>query len=440
MPDVRRNTQLFWFRQDLRLDDNAALADHAGAETLLCVFCLPRPRPWCNLSGIGAQRQRFLLESLGDLQQALAAQGQQLLIVDQPPAQAIPELTRQYRVSRVGVSRSPGVYEAREVREVAAQLEVPLQVHTGNTLFQATQLPFAVADCPSQYTPFRQAVKDLAPRTPQSCPDLPPPPPGLAPAQLPAAPCQAHPAFAHRGGMQAGTGRLQMWLDRGLAHYRETRNELEGLLHASHLSPWLANGSLSVRRVAAAIRDYEREHGASEHTDWFYRELLWREFYHWRAYRDGKHLFRPGGVKGRHPLKTFDPRSFARWCAGDTDYPLVNALLHQLVATGWMSNRGRQIAASCLINEMNMDWRYGAAFFEKHLLDHDVASNYGNWQYIAGVGADPRGGRHFNLARQAAQFDPDGEFTARWDGHRPAQPQYVTDAADWPLSPDDEPS
>jgi deoxyribodipyrimidine photo-lyase len=107
--------------------------------------------------------------------------------------------------------------------------------------------------------------------------------------------------------------------------------------------------------------------------------------------------------------------------------------MHQLVASGWMSNRGRQIAASCLVNELGGDWRYGAAFFEKHLVDYDVASNYGNWQYLAGVGCDPRGGRHFNLGTQAQTHDPDGLFTRSWDGFRPPQPLYVTDAADWPI-------
>jgi deoxyribodipyrimidine photo-lyase len=147
-------------------------------------------------------------------------------------------------------------------------------------------------------------------------------------------------------------------------------------------------------------------------------------------------LFRQGGGARKVRRCTFEPRSYARWCAGSTDYPLVNALMHQLVATGWMSNRGRQIVASCLVNELGLDWRYGAAFFEKHLLDFDVASNYGNWQYIAGVGADPRGGRHFNLEKQAALYDPDGRFTLRWEGDCPKQPEFVTDAADWPIAAD----
>lgn len=98
-----------------------------------------------------------------------------------------------------------------------------------------------------------------------------------------------------------------------------------------------------------------------------------------------------------------------------------------------MSNLGRQVAASCLLNEYGIDWRYGASFFEKHLIDFDVASNYRNWQYLAGAGADPLEDRHFNLEKQAAQFDPEGLFTKKWDGRRPKQADYVTDAADWPL-------
>mgnify|MGYP001811636619 FL=1 len=154
-----------------------------------------------------------------------------------------------------------------------------------------------------------------------------------------------------------------------------------------------------MRSVAHALLDYEQTISCNESTRWLYQELLWREYFHWREQVDGARLFAASGIARRRFLRTFEPRDYARWCQGDTDYPLVNALMRQLVATGSMSNRGRQIVASCLINELNLDWRYGAAFFEKYLLDFDLASNYGNWQYIAGVGCDPRGGRHFNLAK-----------------------------------------
>ena len=108
--------------------------------------------------------------------------------------------------------------------------------------------------------------------------------------------------------------------------------------------------------------------------------------------------------------------------------------MKQLKATGYMSNRGRQLVASCLIHELGLDWRYGAAYFETQLVDYDVASNWGNWQYLAGVGADPRCSRHFNLAKQTEMYDPDKVFIERWHGNKAITPSDHVDMVDWPLS------
>ena len=106
--------------------------------------------------------------------------------------------------------------------------------------------------------------------------------------------------------------------------------------------------------------------------------------------------------------------------------------MRQLNETGYMSNRGRQIAASALINELGLDWRCGAAYFEQQLIDYDPASNWGNWQYIAGVGADPRGGRHFSIEKQTALYDPRGEYIARWRGELGRSYGDAVDQVDWP--------
>jgi deoxyribodipyrimidine photo-lyase len=99
-----------------------------------------------------------------------------------------------------------------------------------------------------------------------------------------------------------------------------------------------------------------------------------------------------------------------------------------------MSNRGRQIVASCFVHEMGLDWRYGAAYFQRQLIDYDVASNWGNWQYLAGVGADPRGHRHFDLNKQTEQFDPDGEFRRHWLGEDATAVELDhIDIVDWPI-------
>ncbi|AQA20211.1 hypothetical protein BST95_08175 [Halioglobus japonicus] len=427
---------MFVFRRDLRVQDNAALFAHEKAQRLLCVYVEEPSQPWFQVRGVGEQRSRFLRESLCSLQAELRSVGQDLLYVKGYVHQVIPRLAARFNVARINIASVPGVHEQASVERLTHSLSVPLNVLPGNQLFPPSSLDAWMPSLPPHFTPFCKALMKRRIESPLEVASLPPPPVGLDAYKIPAPTTRAHPAFAFKGGEQAARVRLETWMfrERSVDHYLESRNDLEGLFSSSNLSPWLANGSLSVRSVAKSLFEYEREYGKSRSSEHLLKELLWREFFQWRALRDPASLFHRGGARRRLTLCTFEPRSYARWCAGSTDVPLVNALMHQLVETGWMSNRGRQIAASYLINEMGMDWRYGAAFFEKHLIDYDVASNYGNWQYIAGVGADPRGGRHFNQEKQAALYDKDGTFTARWRGHCQPQPEYVNDAADWPMS------
>ncbi|PLW81165.1 DASH family cryptochrome [Kineobactrum sediminis] len=434
--------ELYWLQHDLRLQDNPGLLSHCAATELLLVYIWQEPQPWCNLRGVGAQRRRLLLEHLGALRGRLQELGQDLLFLEGRPEQILPALVQQLQIERVGTSRSPGTYETRTLEQLRDRLPVPLQVHGGNTLLPQTALPMSLDEMPRHFTPFRRALESVTAASVVPAPlQLPPPPAAVRYHALPEAAATPPAALPIRGGSQAGQRRLHQFIfgEQRVLDYRNTRNCLDPLDGSSTLSPWLASGALSAREVASSIAGFEQQHEGNDSTQALYLELLWREFFHWRALADGHRLFRSTGSapQSKHRFCTFEPRAFARWCQGDTDFPLVNALIRQLLATGWMSNRGRQIAASCLINELGLDWRYGAAFFEKHLIDYDVGSNYGNWQYIAGVGADPRGGRHFNLAKQAAEHDPDGLFTAKWGGNRPSQPLYVTDAADWPMMPGD---
>lgn len=428
--------KLYWFRNDLRLNDNPGLLAQADADQLLLVYLWPRNRPWYNVTGMGDQRERFLLESLQALRRGLQRLGQDLLIMHGSAELVIPDLVRKYSIDRVATSAAPGYYERKSIEFLQQRLGIEVQVHETSTLFKQDQLPFEPDDLPSQFTPFRRKVESIEHPHPVPRPDTLPRPPSITFNGTPTAAVSPHTAMPLRGGSLAANRRLRQFVfeEQGIARYKETRNCLDALAGSSTLSPWLANGSLSPREVATAIHRFEASHFANDSTYWLYFELLWREYFHWRALRDDVALFKSGPGNTTLFNCTFEPRSFARWCAGDTEYPLVNAVMRQLVATGWASNRGRQIAASCLVNELNLDWRYGAAFFEKHLIDYDVASNYGNWQYLAGCGADPRGGRHFNLDKQAREHDPQGIFVEKWGGRRPSQPKYVTDPADWPIS------
>jgi deoxyribodipyrimidine photo-lyase len=144
--------------------------------------------------------------------------------------------------------------------------------------------------------------------------------------------------------------------------------------------------------------------------------LLWREYYQWYLAKHQAKLFHFSGIQQVPPLSEFNQQKFTRWCEGMTEYPIVNACMRQLKQSGYMSNRGRQLVASCFVHELGLDWRYGAAYFEQQLIDYDVASNWGNWQYLAGVGADPRGHRRFDLAKQTSTYDPQAVFRDKWLG------------------------
>ncbi len=144
------------------------------------------------------------------------------------------------------------------------------------------------------------------------------------------------------------------------------------------------------------LQRYEAVHGANHSTYWIFFELLWREYFYWYARRYGAKLFRFSGI-GEKTAHQFLCAALLQWKHGETPFPIVNACMRQLNQTGYMSNRGRQLVASRLIHELGLDWRYGAAYFETQLMDYDVGSIWGNWRYLEGIGADPRGSRQFNL-------------------------------------------
>lgn len=201
--------------------------------------------------------------------------------------------------------------------------------------------------------------------------------------------------------------------------YKETRNGMLEPDDSSKLSPWLAVGALSPRQVFDEILRYEDERVRNESTYWLQFELWWRDYFRFVALRAGGTLFRQSGPIG--PKKPgsgkrccWDEVAFDAWRRGETGYPIVDADMQELAATGYLSNRGRQIVASFLVNELALDWRAGAAWFEAQLVDYDPCSNRGNWAYAAGVGHDPRSHRYFDLDEQARRYDPDSRYLRHW--------------------------
>ncbi len=143
-------------------------------------------------------------------------------------------------------------------------------------------------------------------------------------------------------------------------------------------------------------------------------ELLWRDFFRFICVKHGDRIFRPSGLQGISIAWKEDWERFRLWQEGKTGFPLVDANMRELASTGFMSNRGRQNVASFLTKNLGINWLLGAEWFESLLIDYDVCSNWGNWNYTAGVGNDARGFRYFNIPKQSRDYDPKGEYLKHW--------------------------
>jgi deoxyribodipyrimidine photo-lyase len=215
-----------------------------------------------------------------------------------------------------------------------------------------------------------------------------------------------------KGGEEPALGRLRsyFWEKDLLIVYKETRNGLLGMDYSSKFSPWLALGCISPRTIYEEVKKYERERKKNESTYWMIFELVWRDYFRFIAKKHGDKIFHVAGIRNQADSWRRDMAQFERWTEGLTGVPFVDANMRELKQTGFMSNRGRQIVASYLVNDLGIDWTWGASYFESQLIDYDPCSNWGNWMYVGGVGNDPRENRYFNILRQAKNYDRNGEY------------------------------
>ena len=432
-PNMTARPVAVWFRRDLRLHDHGPLLAAAAEGPVVCVYCLD-PREFgasreLGLPRLGVHRARFLIESLADLREGLRRLGGELLVRRGCPEDVLPAMAREHGWSKLVHHRLVGTEEEEVERAVsAAMTAVSCQVATfwDRTLVTLEDLPFAVTDTPEVFTSFRKRIEELSGFTPPlpSAAGLVAAPDACDPGELPtlAEFGYAEPAadpravLPFRGGESAGRTRLAAWIwdhDR-LRHYKATRNEMIGADYSSKFAPWLALGCLSTRRVQAEVERYEAERTRNDSTYWLTFELLWRDYFQLIALKHGARLFAASGLQGIDLPWRHDEAAFELWCRGRTGIPLVDANMRELLATGFMSNRGRQIVGSFLTKNLGLDWRWGAEWFESQLIDYDVASNQGNWCYVAGVGNDARGFRYFDVAIQAAKYDRRGDYVKLW--------------------------
>lgn len=425
-------TGILWFTTDLRLHDNEAFTTALkNNDQIVPVYCLEQEKFLQEQFGfrrIGARRLQFLLETLLDLDAQLRALGSGLMILHGKADEVLPAFVSSYH-ARTVYAKKEIVPEEKEVQarveKALWKVNAVLEVFSTSTMYHPQDLPFGVSHIPDLFTSFRKKVeKESVVRQVFEVPDSVSSPvipvlklPTLNELGFETPLADDRTAFPFIGGETQALQRLHDYLytTRSILTYKETRNGLVGTEYSSKFSPWLALGSLSPKWIYHTIRRFEKEHGANDSTYWLIFELLWRDFFRFMIKKHGEKYFLYNGISGKHEIAPErNDKVILSWIGGNTGDDFVDANMRELAATGFMSNRGRQNVASYFINELQQDWRVGAAYFEQELIDYDPCSNYCNWAYLAGAGNDNRSDRYFDTRKQAEMYDKDRSYRDKW--------------------------
>jgi deoxyribodipyrimidine photo-lyase len=410
---------LHWFRKDLRLEDNTALHEASGDSAGGVIPFYTSEPSLLSRPDMAAVRVQFVLDALGDLAARIERAGSRLAL---DHGEAVDTVVRAARAADVSAVYWNDEYEpALRARDDAVENALRAQgfrvkrfhdrlLAPPGAIHNAQGRPFVV------YSPFRRACERLPSGAPLpavtrfATHDL----PRRRVARLEAL------GFALRvprwpSGAGAAGARLASFLKDGLPRYAKER-DVPAAGAVSRLSPHLRFGTIGVRTVAAAVRAAGREDRRIEAAARkFVEELRWRDFYA-HVLHHFPHAER-GAFRPEYDALawTGDPGHFDAWRAGRTGYPMVDAGMRELAATGFMHNRLRMIVASFLVKDLLLDWRLGERHFMSHLVDGDPANNNGGWQWAASTGTDAQPWfRIFNPMLQGRRFDPEGTYVKRW--------------------------
>ena len=420
-------TSLIWFRNDLRVHDNEALIKASKCANQLPVYCFD-PRHFDQTSfgfdKTGPHRTRFLIESVDNLRENLQQLGGDLIVRMGKPEEIIPELIKKHNVETLFYHTEDAAEEQEVEQALLNGIDIDIQAFRGSTLFHLEDIPYEPNEIPKTFTNFRKQVEKKS--SVRECfpnPDSISIPGNIDAGKPPSAvelgveniEIDERSVLSFHGGERAAAKRLKhyFWQKDQLKSYKFTRNGLLGADYSSKFSPWLANGCLSPRKIYWQVKQYEQDRKSNVSTYWMIFELIWRDYFHFSYLRHGADFFKRGGIQNKERDWNTDRDLFDKWAKGQTGIPFVDANMRELNQTGFMSNRGRQNVASFLSQNLNIDWRMGAEYFESMLLDYDVYSNYGNWMYNSTVGHDSRN-RYFNIVKQAQKYDENGEYVKHW--------------------------
>lgn len=397
---------IWWIRRDLRLTDNLALHFARTAGSVLPVFILDPA-----FSARPPRRRDFLHAGLHALDHELRKRGSYFVFRKGKPADVLRQLFNEVKADAIYAEEDFTPYARRRDALVAKLLPLKLlggqTAHHPKSILKKDGRPYTV------YTPYSKAWKaalskiELIP-----APSKIDTPQGIASEPLPK--FEGNPLFP--AGEDEALRRLDRFTNLPIAGYADNRNRMD-LDGTSALSPYIRFGMIGLRQAvhAAKLATFNLQPANSRGADLWLNELIWREFYIQILYHF-PHVTKTAFNKSlaNIPWRN-DPSEFEAWKEGRTGFPVVDAAMRQLKATGWIHNRARMIAASFLVKDLLIDWRWGETWFMENLLDGDIAANNGGWQWTAGTGTDAAPYfRIFNPILQSMKFDPNGDYIRKW--------------------------
>ncbi|OAQ40682.1 DASH family cryptochrome [Pedobacter psychrophilus] len=389
---------LVWFKNDLRLNDNESLvrAIEQCDELIFC-YCLERNHFReldLGFKKADINRFKFLEQSVLDLKKNLENIGGHLIISDKSAIETLSKIVEDFKITDIYAEEEYASEEIKLVGDVQKVLtKINFHFYWGKTLYHKDDIPFEISSIPLTSKAYRiPASKESEPRKTLG---LPKKLAGFKEAKSTPFPSYKKYGFTEEeykntnpllmGGESLALERLQYYTFKSelLTGYRWSRNKSDGLDYSSKFSPYLALGCISPRTIYETVKEYEQQIKKNQSTWWLVFELVWRDYFTFKGMRFGDKIFKTEGYKNKKIVFENDIDKFKRWCKGTTGIPFIDAHMRQLNETGYISNRGRVNCASYFVFDLNIDWTWGAAYFESQLIDYDVSSNWMNWHMQA---------------------------------------------------------
>lgn len=371
------------FRNNLRVSDNMPLkAAFNSCEKMICLYSTKLLEGEnLGFKKCGKYRKEFIYESLKELKKALLKKNIWLYVIEDID-KTLEKLNERFYLK---------LYFEKEVGIEEKEFEKSLEKYECNTFFNQTMIEPFNFDYTKSFSHFRKFAQKLQIKEPIKEIGFKNQLYTIVDIKETPLPLEENINFI-KGGEQEAIKRVEFYLENFMHKYLETRNLLEGENISTMFSPYLACGCISARQIYFKLKQYEEKFGNSKSSYWIYFELLWRDFFHLVMLQSNNKLFLKKGIREIDFNFKEDKELLKNFFMGNTGVEIIDTAVLQLKTSGWISNKQRLLTARYFSKNLELDFRFCAAFFEEYLLDYNPASNYGNFAYQAGVGNDKREG------------------------------------------------